>query len=405
MLFPLLLQGQNTIILDPNFEQALIDLGVDKDYVDGVVPTSSVNNIQYLNISHKNIVDLTGIEAFTSLTSLNCVNNDLTDLSLSQNPNLTTLNCFGNQLTHLDVTDNLALTFLNCGNNLLSDLDLSNNLNLEHLSCEGNHLSFLDVSSNLDLNVIYCNNNQISYLDLIQLTDLNELNCSSNIFTDLNVGFNHNLLSLNCSDNLLSDLNVTQTGSLNYLNCKNNYVSTLDLTFNPFLEQLNCANNELSSLDLHSNSLLRGLNCTSNDLRCLNVKNGNNINFIYFYAYFNEDLMCIDVDDESYANANWLTHIDPVATFNFNCSSPCSTTGVDDLGFKLNAYPNPTNEKFTLDLADYSGSILVKVFDLSGRLLFSETSMIISLSALSKGAYLVQVNYESYNQMIQVIKE
>ena len=39
MLFPLLLQGQNTIILDPNFEQALIDLGVDKDYVDGVVPT------------------------------------------------------------------------------------------------------------------------------------------------------------------------------------------------------------------------------------------------------------------------------------------------------------------------------------------------------------------------------
>ena len=51
-LFPLLLQGQNTIILDPNFEQALIDLGIDKDVVDGVVSTSSINSIQYLNISH-----------------------------------------------------------------------------------------------------------------------------------------------------------------------------------------------------------------------------------------------------------------------------------------------------------------------------------------------------------------
>ena len=60
LFLPFMIQGQNTVILDPNFEQALIDLGIDKDVVDGLVPTASVSNISYLNISHKNIVDLTG---------------------------------------------------------------------------------------------------------------------------------------------------------------------------------------------------------------------------------------------------------------------------------------------------------------------------------------------------------
>ena len=42
--------SQTTSIPDPAFEQALIDLGIDKDVVDGVVSTASVSNISYLNI-------------------------------------------------------------------------------------------------------------------------------------------------------------------------------------------------------------------------------------------------------------------------------------------------------------------------------------------------------------------
>ena len=405
LLFPLLIQGQNTLILDPNFEQALIDLGIDKDVVDGVVPTASVNNIQYLNISYKNIVDLTGIEAFTSLQSLNCIHNDITNLPLSQNTNLTILNCFGNELTQLDLSNNTALTFLNCGFNSLPELDLSNNINLEHLACESNHLSSLDLSSNTNLHTIYCNNNLIAQLDLFGLNNLTALNCSYNILTALNVGFNNNLTTLNFAYNLLNEINVTQNGALNYLNCQANVLNELDLTFNSLLEQLNCADNNIKDLDIRTNSMLRGLNCKNNKLRCLNVKNGNNINFMYFYASSNQDLVCVEVDDETYANTNWLIHVDPITTFNHHCSGPCGTANTNDLSIALNVYPNPTNDLLNIDLGDYNGFITVNVYDLSGRLLFTDNSRSISLYDLNKGAYLVQVNYENNFQMIQVIKE
>ena len=203
----------------------------------------------------------------------------------------------------------------------------------------------------------------------------------------------------------MEEINVTQNGILNYLNCEDNQLNVLDLSFNPMLEQLICAENELKSLDLHSNLMLRGLNCADNELRCLNVKNGNNTNFMYFYDSSNEDLLCVEVDDESFANANWLMHVDPITTFNFNCSGPCTTTGINDISLELNVYPNPTNDELTIDLGDYNGFVLVKVFDFSGRLLFTETSRTISLSDLTKGSYLVQVTYGNHHKMIQVIKE
>ena len=104
-----------TCIPDLNFEQALIDLGIDSDgTINGRVLTSDISGITYLNLSGKNISDLTGIEDFTSLTSLNCNNNQLSSLDVSSNTSLTGLSCIGNQLTSLDVTQNTLLIQLVC---------------------------------------------------------------------------------------------------------------------------------------------------------------------------------------------------------------------------------------------------------------------------------------------------
>ena len=59
--------AQNTAIPDANFEQALIDLNIDSGAIDGQVPTTAINTLTSLNVSNKNISDLTGIEDFTSL--------------------------------------------------------------------------------------------------------------------------------------------------------------------------------------------------------------------------------------------------------------------------------------------------------------------------------------------------
>jgi Leucine-rich repeat (LRR) protein len=52
-----------------------------------------------IDCSRKNIFNLTGIEAFTALTYLNCTDNKLTSLDVSKNIALTHLYCSNNQLT------------------------------------------------------------------------------------------------------------------------------------------------------------------------------------------------------------------------------------------------------------------------------------------------------------------
>jgi Leucine-rich repeat (LRR) protein len=84
------------------------------------------------------ISNLTGIEAFTALTWLECSYNQLTSLDVSQNTALTWLLCYNNQLTSLDVSQNTALTSLWCYYNQLSSLDVSQNTALTYLDCNGN---------------------------------------------------------------------------------------------------------------------------------------------------------------------------------------------------------------------------------------------------------------------------
>ncbi|SVD39184.1 uncharacterized protein METZ01_LOCUS392038, partial [marine metagenome] len=68
-----------TYVPDDNFEQALIDLGYD-DVLDDSVMTANINSVTSINVNGDSISDLTGIEDFTSLTTLNCVGNQLTSL-------------------------------------------------------------------------------------------------------------------------------------------------------------------------------------------------------------------------------------------------------------------------------------------------------------------------------------
>ena len=120
--------AQITQIPDPNFEQALIDLGIDSDgIVNGQVLTSDVETVISLNLNHKGIDDITGIEDFAALEIL-----DVT----------------GNYLLVLDVSNNLQLKELYCSsdsagfNMPVSSLDLTNNTNLEILY--GENLIFLE---------------------------------------------------------------------------------------------------------------------------------------------------------------------------------------------------------------------------------------------------------------------
>ena len=118
LIFPLYSFAQFTYVPDDNFEQELINLGVDWVF-DDYVETSGIDTITFLYMYNYNISDMTGIEDFTALRELSCGGNSFTTLDLSNNPNLYEVNCSVNQLTSLDVRNgnNQGLLYFTSMNN------------------------------------------------------------------------------------------------------------------------------------------------------------------------------------------------------------------------------------------------------------------------------------------------
>ncbi|MBR0186067.1 MAG: hypothetical protein IJQ24_08570, partial [Synergistaceae bacterium] len=91
---------------------------------DGILGDKEIERITVLAVRSSGIISLKGIEHLTALQ---------------------TLDCFNNQLTALDVSNNTALTHLYCWDNQLTELDLSKNTALEGLYCWGQKRSGLNV--------------------------------------------------------------------------------------------------------------------------------------------------------------------------------------------------------------------------------------------------------------------
>jgi Leucine-rich repeat (LRR) protein len=85
-----------TILPSASFEDKLIALAIDTDGKNGYVLNSSIASVTTLNISNSSLTDLTGIEGFTSLKTLNCSNNLLKRINLSKNTALTIFDCSNN---------------------------------------------------------------------------------------------------------------------------------------------------------------------------------------------------------------------------------------------------------------------------------------------------------------------
>lgn len=176
-----------TQIPDVNFEAALETLGYDDISGDGQVPTALIENVTYLNISNKNISDITGIEDFASLDDFYVDYNYLTNLDLSSNTALKFLYCNNNSLTSLNISSNTLLEVVICDNNLLSDIDFSNNTLLNTIHVSNNLMTDLDVSNNVLLNEIQAKNIDITYLDLSSNNVLWEVEITNTLLESLNL--------------------------------------------------------------------------------------------------------------------------------------------------------------------------------------------------------------------------
>ena len=266
---------------DENF-RFMISKTADKDR-DGVLSSAEISSTTDLflgiasSVYNKPISSLEGIEYFTSLTYLDCSNNQITSLDVSQLTKLITFNCSNNPLTSLNLGQLTSLIAITCENTSLEGLNLSQLSNLSRLECSGSQLKTLDVSQNTNLVSLDCSENQLSSLNLGSLQRLNSITCSGNQLTMLDVSKIPGLRSLNCENNLLVGLDFGSIADLHDLNCANNQLTSLDISNGLYITQIDCSHNQLTFFDVSGLRNLITLDCSNNAISVLNVVGPNAI--------------------------------------------------------------------------------------------------------------------------------
>ncbi|UPS91095.1 T9SS type A sorting domain-containing protein [Bizionia sp. M204] len=405
-----------TAIPDSNFEQALINQGIDTNGLTGNILNSDAELVNNLNINDKNISDLTGIEAFIHLKYLNAYFNNLSTLDLSNNAFLEVLDIDNNSIETLNISQNLLLKEIYVSNNLLQTLTVSHLPNLELLACSLNNLSTLNVSNNLELEVLSCYSNNLNTLNVTNNQELESLNCGTNNLNVLNISSNHDLRSLLCSGNNLNTISFSQCSDITYVDISNNQFTELDLSANSGLKRLICENNNIAELELFnapqlfllhaSNNLLEDIDIsTNNDLRfvrlgnnnlnTLDIRNTRNHRISSFNAEGNANLTCIFVDDvqASYL-ANWI--IDSASHFVAN-ETDCNSLSREEVAQNLDIllYPNPATDY--LYIKNLNSNAHIDIYSVNGKLVKQQTTTpqvnSINISSLSSGLYVVKVSY------------
>lgn len=194
----------------------------------GSTLTVSGFDITVLDCSNQGLTGLT-ISELTELRTLTCHNNLLVALDISKNTKLQKLNCGYNNLLTLSVGTNVLLIELVINNNAISTLSLTTTKLLNTLICNDNNLKILTLTPLIALKTLWCQNNQLSALDASKSILLETLICNNNLIATLNVGGLTALTHLWCDVNKIATLNTSSNSSLKYLSANDGLISTLVL--------------------------------------------------------------------------------------------------------------------------------------------------------------------------------
>jgi len=311
--------AQNVNIPDFNFKNYLLNntaINTNSDTEISVAEAQAFTGT--ISATGLGITDLTGIEAFVSITTLELYSNSLTSIDVSNNTNLTRLHCADNQITQLDVSNIPSLNQVHCQNNQLEELNIANgqgaaftymkSYNNPNLTCiqvdagtvPPDNVGLYDVGWTRDLETrvvedcsisvtyvtipdanfkFYLVGNNTINTDYDQEISVAEaqavtgvLDVSSLAISDLTgIEAFINLTELDCSDNTIAALDVSTITGLTNLNCKENNIGSLNVQ-GTSLVTLDAEDNSLTSLDVSNLATLTTLNTRSNNILNLNLQ-------------------------------------------------------------------------------------------------------------------------------------
>lgn len=230
-------------IPDNNFRQALIVNGADVNN-DGFITYEEALTLTDIQVSYRNISDLTGLQAFKNvttfaaagnnitafaidsiplLTNLQLRDNDIVSVDLAKYPALKEIDLGLNNLTSIDASTNKVLTAIKANHNTINTLALDSAIVLTELDLGHNNLTDIDLSKNPAISFLAVNNNPITEIDVKHLRDLSYLSVDSCLLLQsLHLKANLNLSILLAQSTQISELDLRNNTGLTRLDLRNN---------------------------------------------------------------------------------------------------------------------------------------------------------------------------------------
>ena len=279
---------------DDNFRAVISGSDYDRNG-DGIIDEEE--NIYLRNIwcINKGIKSLKGIEYFTELRGLYCMDNQIETMDLSNNKLLTGVWCSGNLFTELDFTPNPELEWVYCFDCKLTSLNVANNPKVSYIEINSNPLTGLDVSHNPLLEHLTCGDCGLTELDLSHNPNLQHLDAMKNKLTKLDVTCCPKMKRLDIWFNKgLGSIDVSKCPGLQYYNCAYNNATDVDVSHNPELQKLICSYNhdDLKKLDVTNNPKLVYLDCSCNGISSLDLSKNT---YLYFLMAFTNPFTRLDI--------------------------------------------------------------------------------------------------------------
>ncbi len=240
---------------------------------------SSLTNLIKLDCSSNQISTLT-LGNNNLLEELYCGGNPINSLNLSGLVSLKNINCSNSNLTSLNTSSNSLLERVYCQNNMINgNLDLSLNPAITFLRCYENNINNITFSQQNNLHWLHAGNNPINSIDLTNFNQLWHLTLGNTNINQIDLNNNPYLEYLVLSNNNLGTIDLSNNSNLVHLYLDNTQLSQIDLNQQTQLQILSVSNNNLSSLDLRNITVLNdftSLNTINNpSLSCAYISNKN----------------------------------------------------------------------------------------------------------------------------------
>lgn len=246
------------------------------DCVTDITGLEYFTSLETLNLKFNSVSDIKPIEGISTLKVLILGENPISSINLDKLGELTDLRLYGTNISEIDLSKTPKLESLYLQRTKVSKVDLTPLQSLDQaLINKCSNLSELKASNLPSLTRLDAVEGNLTSFEISDCPSLRELHLNSNKLTSIKLNNLAMLMRLNVYDNQLTSINVSNLPFLMWLFVFNNQLTSIDLSANVPLREFRASNNPLTEVNLSTNENLVSLELENmSKMKTLNIKNG-----------------------------------------------------------------------------------------------------------------------------------